>query len=197
MGDILALITIMLWPVIPLFWIPVHYKPKVFRKIGRLTYVMPLIEWLPLAYLLYTERDLLLSLKIEFLPVLNFAGLALLVMGTLLHIWTGKLLGLFGLVGLPEISSKAKGRLVTEGAFSVVRHPTYLAHALIFSGVFLVTGVAAVGIVTVLDLLIINTLIIPLEERELLGRFGEAYRKYKNSVPKLFPSLGKLRGLSK
>ena len=75
---------------------------------------------------------------------------------------------------------------MAEGPFSIVRHPTYLAHTLIFSGVFLITEVTSVGIITLLDFIIINTIIIPLEEKELLSRFGEDYEFYKKKVPSRF-----------
>lgn len=187
MTDLLALTTIILWPVVPLFWIPVHGLSRIFRKLGLLTYIMPLITWLPLAYLIYQNSVSLLQFKIQLPAALNTIGIPLLVIGTLLHIWTGLLLGLWGLVGLPEISTKIKGELLKEGPFSVIRHPTYLAHTLMFSGVFLITEVIAVGIITLLDFILINLMIIPLEEKELLIRFGEDYRQYKKKVPRFLP----------
>jgi protein-S-isoprenylcysteine O-methyltransferase Ste14 len=184
--DLLAIITVILWPVIPLFWIPVHGLSKIFKRLGLLTYITPLITWLPLVYIIYQNRIFLLQFKIDLPVTLNIIGILLFVIGTLLHIWTGLLLGLWGLVGLPEISSRIKGKLITEGPFSVVRHPTYLAHTLMFSGVFLITGVITVAIITLLDFLIINVLIIPLEEKELSARFGEDYKIYKKEVPSRF-----------
>ena len=147
MSDFVALITIIIWPVVPLFWIPVHGLSKIFKKLGLLTYTMPLTTWLPLAYFIYSQRDFLLQFKTGFPMTINIIGIVLLITGTLLHIWTGKLLGFWGLLGLSEISAKVRSRLVTEGAFSVVRHPTYLAHTLMFIGIFLMTEVIAVGII--------------------------------------------------
>ncbi len=190
MGDLLALVTILLWPIVPLFWIPVHCLPGIFRRLGLLTFTMPFIIWLPLAVLLYEHRKFVLQFKIHFPFLLSLAGILLLIAGTLLHIWTAKLLRLSGLIGLPEISAGIKGKFVTTGPFSVVRHPTYLAHTLMFAGVYLITGVNAVGIVTVVDFLLINAVIIPLEERELITRFGEDYKRYRNEVPRFFPRLG-------
>lgn len=187
MTDLLAFITIILWPVTPLFWIPIHGAPEFFKKLGILTYIMPLIAWLSLAYIIYQNRIFLLQFKIELPVLLNISGILLLVFGTLLHIWTGRLLGFWGLIGLPEISTKIKGKLVTEGPFSVVRHPAYLAHTLMVLSVFLITEVIAVGIISFLDLLLINAAIIPLEEKELLRRFGNDYELYKKKVSRFFP----------
>jgi protein-S-isoprenylcysteine O-methyltransferase Ste14 len=185
--DLLALLTLIVWPVVPLFWIPVHSFPAVFRKLGLFTYIMPVMIWLPLAYFVCIHRAFLLHSKIHLSAVLSGVGLSLVVAGTTLQIWTGQLLSLRGLIGLPEITKKAEGRVVTEGAFSVVRHPTYLSHTLMFAGVFLLTGVAVVGIITVLDIVIINTVVIPLEEKELVSRFGEEYEEYRARVPRFFP----------
>lgn len=187
MSDFVALITIIIWPVVPLFWIPVHGLSKIFKKLGLLTYIMPLTTWLPLAYFIYSQRDFLLQFKTGFPMTINIIGIVLLITGTLLHIWTGKLLGFWGLLGLPEISAKVRSGLVTEGAFSVIRHPTYLAHTLMFIGIFLMTEVIAVGIVTLVDFVLVNVIIIPLEDRELLDRFGEEYKDYKKKVPGFFP----------
>ncbi len=191
MIDLLALITIILWPVVPLFWIPVHGLSKIFKRLGILTYILPLITWMPLAYLIYINRSFLLQFKADFPFILDLAGIILLTVGTLLHFWTGKLLGIRGLMGLPEVSTRIKSKLVSEGPFSLVRHPTYLAHTLMFSGIFFITGVTAVGILTLLDFLIVNFIIIPLEEKELLIRFGNDYKNYKQKVryrflPRLF-----------
>jgi protein-S-isoprenylcysteine O-methyltransferase Ste14 len=187
MLDLLAFMTIILWPIIPLFWIPVHGLSKIFKKLELLTYVMPLFTWLPFAYLIYRNKAFLLSWKIELPVSLHVLGIILLVTGTVLHFWTGKLLGFWGLIGLPEISKRIEGNLVTKGPFSIVRHPTYLAHTLIFSGVFLITGAVTVGIITFIDFLLVYALIIPLEEKELSNRFGNDYNLYKKKVPKFFP----------
>ncbi len=187
MMNFLALITLMAWPVIPLFWIPVHLFVHFFRKIKLLTYLMPLIIWLPVASIVYQHRDLLLYFKTDFPVIIRGAGVILLIAGTWIHIWTGKLLRLWGLIGLPEVYEKMHGRFITTGAFSIVRHPTYLAHTMMFAGVFLATGVISVGIITAVDFSVVNLIIIPLEERELLNRFGDEYRDYRSKVPKFFP----------
>jgi protein-S-isoprenylcysteine O-methyltransferase Ste14 len=185
--DLIALLTIMVWPVIPLFWIPVHGFSWFFKRIGGLTYIMPALSWPPLAYFIYLNRAFLLHYRIDLNPLIRIAGIVILAGGAMLQIWTGNLLSVLGLMGLPEVSRKAEGRLVTGGAFSYVRHPTYLAHTLIFGGAFLLSGVIAVGVVTLLDFLVINAAIIPLEEKELLVRFGEEFVQYKKRVPRYFP----------
>ncbi len=190
MIEILALAAIIIWPVVPLFWIPVHGFPEIFKRLGLLTYIVTLLVWVVLAYLIYTQRDFLLQYRTGFPLFINIVGMIFLAFGTMLHVWTGKLLGLLGLMGLPEISSRVKSSLVTEGPFSIVRHPTYLAHTIMFLGIFFFTEVLAVGIITFLDIIIINAVVIPLEDRELELRFGEKYEEYKKQVRwRFFPMI--------
>jgi protein-S-isoprenylcysteine O-methyltransferase Ste14 len=186
MTDIFAIATIMFWPVIPLFWIPVHFATGFFRRLGLLTYLMPAVTWLPLAYLIYINRMSFLGHKIDFTASLNMAGYPLLIAGTLLHLWTIRLLGGLGIIGLPEVCSMIKEHMVIRGPFSIVRHPTYLAHTLIFSGVFFITGITAVGVVALADFIIVNAVLIPLEEKELANRFADEYKSYKRKVPASF-----------
>lgn len=186
MIDLLAIITIMFWLVIPLFWIPVHLFSVSYKRIGLKAYLIPVMTWLPCCFFLYMNRDLFLAYRIGIPHALSITGLMLLVVGTLLHVWTARLLGLWGIIGVPEVSVKVQTELVTRGPFAIVRHPTYLAHTLIFSGVFLVTGVLAVAVVTIIDFLIVTAFIIPLEEREMTNRFGNAFHAYKIKVPYRF-----------
>jgi protein-S-isoprenylcysteine O-methyltransferase Ste14 len=192
MNDLVAIIALMFWPVIPLFWIPIHSGVHFFRRIGLAAYLLPVFTWLPLTFFIYRNRGFLLHFKITLPFPCTIVGWVLLVLGTLLHIWTARLLGLWGIIGVPEISGRVKKELAAGGPFSIVRHPTYLAHTLIFSGAFLITGVLTVGMVALLDFIIVNSVIIPLEEKELAGRFGDEYVFYKKKVPsKFFPSFFK------
>lgn len=185
--DLIAFIAIIWWPLIPLFWIPVHGFSKFFKRLGFFTYLLPLITWLPIVFFLYSFRAPLLEYRVEFPLLVNVIGWLLFCLGSLLHIWTGFLLHFWGLIGLPEISYKFKSKIVVSGPFSVVRHPTYLAHTMMFGGVFLLSGVVTSGFVALLDLLISLFIIIPLEEKELSQRFGDDYRKYCLRVPRFFP----------
>lgn len=78
-----------------------------------------------------------------------------------------------------------------SGPFSVVRHPSYLAHTAIMAGIFFITGVVATGIIALIDLSITYFVTTTLKDHELVDRFGSLYREYQKSVPKFFPKLKK------
>ena len=187
MIDFLALVAIMFWALVPLFWIPVHGFSRFFKRIGVFTYLTPLITWLPAAVLIYVSRSWILGYRIELPAVLQGLGWAVFLGGLLLQLWTLRILGGLRIIGIPEVTRLVKGRVFMSGPFSVIRHPTYASHTIMFAGVFLISGVIMAGIITVLDMLIINAFVIPLEDRELIERFGDEYRGYKGRVPAYFP----------
>jgi len=77
-------------------------------------------------------------------------------------------------------------RLITVGIYGRIRHPRYAVLILGSLGNFLMTGapllLAAALVTTTLTLLVIR-----IEERELVDHFGEAYLRYRRSVPALLP----------
>jgi protein-S-isoprenylcysteine O-methyltransferase Ste14 len=187
--DTLALIVLMFQALVPLFWIPVHGFSNFFRKLGIFTYITPFITWLPVAWLIYSNRELLLSYRLDLPAILRALGWIVFVFGGALQVWTLRLLKVWGIMGLPEVTRIVESRIITTGPFSVVRHPTYLSHTIMYAGVFLITGVAAVAVITLLDIIVVNALVIPLEDRELIERFGEEYRDYRKRVPAFFPGI--------
>ena len=76
--------------------------------------------------------------------------------------------------------------LVTTGPFAWTRNPIILSHALASLGVaLLVASPAAVVIVLVLGLPV--PFIVRFEERRLETRYGDAYRRYREDVPRWIP----------
>jgi protein-S-isoprenylcysteine O-methyltransferase Ste14 len=92
------------------------------------------------------------------------------------------------LAGVPEVhADEAKrGELLTEGPYAIVRHPRYMEVALITVGYAAVANHVGSWIVALLTLPAIH-LVVLLEEKELVGRFGDAYRGYAEKVPRYIP----------
>jgi protein-S-isoprenylcysteine O-methyltransferase Ste14 len=185
---VLGIAAFAVWPIVPIIWVQVHAWPNFWRKLGGLTYAMVISEWLVVASLAVIFRNFLLGERLD-LGILSWLGVIPLISGLALNIWTARQMSLRVLVGYPELKPNEGQRLITTGPFSVMRHPAYLAHILMLAGVFLITGYIGTGFLALFDLLISDSVIIPLEERELEARFGDPYREYKRRVGKFLPRL--------
>jgi protein-S-isoprenylcysteine O-methyltransferase Ste14 len=192
----LAMMMVMMWPLIPMFLIQIHYATNFWRKIGLWTYFVVFLEWLPIAFALYLWQEAILQYETAIAAPILILGVGAVVAGIALHAWTAKLLGIKATIGYTELKPDKDTEnqpLITSGPFSVVRHPSYWAHTMIITGTFLITGVIAVGIIVLIDLMITYFITTELEDRELIERFGNQYREYQKKVPKFFPKLRKNR----
>jgi protein-S-isoprenylcysteine O-methyltransferase Ste14 len=192
----LALMMLTMWPLIPLFLIQLHLAPNFWRRLGVWTYLVVFLEWLPVACAVSLWQEAILQHEVLTTPPILVLGVILVIAGFVLHAWTAKLLGIKATIGYAELKPQNdEQNLITSGPFSVVRHPSYVAHTLIFVGIFMITGVIAVGITALTDFLIAYFITTELEERELIQRFGNRYRKYQMRVPKFFPKLARAEEL--
>jgi protein-S-isoprenylcysteine O-methyltransferase Ste14 len=90
------------------------------------------------------------------------------------------------------VITRSNARLVTDGPYRWVRHPYYVATALIMISVCFVTANWLIGAssLLVLALLIIRT---PTEEAFLIKRFGQEYLDYQSRTGMFFPRLQLVR----
>ncbi len=192
MSNDFALMMTMMWPFIPMFLIEIHYATNFWRRLGIWTYFIIFLEWLPIAYILYSIQTVILQYEIAIALPLRILGAAAIAAGIVLHLWTAKILGIKATIGYTELkptNDEKTESLITSGPFSVVRHPSYWAHTSILAGTFLITGIITVGVIALIDLTITYFITTELEDRELIERFGKQYREYKKKVPKFFPKL--------
>ncbi len=120
-------------------------------------------------------------------------GIGPLVAGCVLSVWTLRSLG-------PNLTDTVVTRkahaLVTRGPYRWVRHPFYDSASLLMFGsallaanwFLLLTGTLAFA------LLAVRT---GVEERNLLARFGEPYREYRDTTGRFLPRLSRTGGRSR
>lgn len=123
--------------------------------------------------------------RLQTLPWLWRAiGLVLVVGGVLIM---RKGLGQFNGAGVSLRPDVTPPKLVTEGVYSIVRHPLYVSLTFIFAGWSLIwTAVYSLWFVIVFILL--NVLNAVIEERYILRRaFGEAHDAYRQRVGMFIP----------
>jgi len=119
----------------------------------------------------------------------NLLGLIPVVVGTV---------GLFWMMSLHFAQAPqkrvelelAQRYLLRHGPYAFSRHPMYLSELTLLCGWAIFYGSVAVSIAFAVACVVFNCVNVPLEERALEARFGEAYREYKRSVPRWF---GKMR----
>ncbi len=100
----------------------------------------------------------------------------------------GAILGLLGVHALSlKVSESLKtNKLVTDGVYSIVRHPQYLGGFLSHIGIVFLLSDFYAFLLTPLILIELYIMAIN-EEKALLNKFGDAYLKYKEKVPMFIP----------
>lgn len=109
----------------------------------------------------------------------TYFGIIIMGFGIVMGLWSRSLL-LKSETTLSPYESPTS--LVTSGPFHISRNPIYLGMAAILSGVAIVLGTLVTFAFPALFIMIVETFLIPDEERRLEKIFGEQYTEYKNTV---------------
>ncbi|TFG28824.1 isoprenylcysteine carboxylmethyltransferase family protein [Candidatus Thorarchaeota archaeon] len=143
----------------------------------------------------------ILSLSLAFLSMNFWNWLYFIISPSLIQIIpivSGAVTGIFGVIIAMKASSvisvstvadmrtDREAELVTDGIYSKVRHPLYLATILIFGAMAMIYPFSRVILFAVC--MILYTLIgAYLEERKLIVHYGEDYLAYKKEVGFILP----------
>jgi protein-S-isoprenylcysteine O-methyltransferase Ste14 len=85
------------------------------------------------------------------------------------------------------IGGKKNRNLMTDGPYSLCRNPLYLGSILAASGIGLQTEMLTLGLLGGIVGWAIFRVVVSREEKFLLAKFGEPYRRYCASTPRFFP----------
>jgi len=88
-----------------------------------------------------------------------------------------------------------QGRLATEGAYAVVRHPQYTGFFLAYFGEGVVHWPTVFSLAAFPIIVIAYVLLARKEERRMIEKFGDEYREYQRRVPMFLPHWGDWRKL--
>jgi len=119
------------------------------------------------------------------LSFVSAAGLALFIAGVIIRAVAKRTLGKYysyGLRTLPE------HKLVTHGIYKHIRHPISLAAIIYDIGIPLFFS-SLYGFLIMLGLVPCILYRVRIEERMLLGRFGDEYREYMKRTRRMIPYL--------
>jgi protein-S-isoprenylcysteine O-methyltransferase Ste14 len=122
----------------------------------------------------------------ELPAALRWLGAALLAAGALLVYWMNHSLG-------PNFSStlilRDGHQLIQHGPYRHVRHPMYTSFLVMLVGLLLLSANWIVGGAAIAFVLLLMAVRTPREERMLLGRFGDEYRRYMERTGRYLPRL--------
>jgi protein-S-isoprenylcysteine O-methyltransferase Ste14 len=185
---VLALLSIMMYPPAVGWWYVTHPFVGFWRRLGRPAfYTIVTIGSFIIMGAIYLVREPLLA--VEYGTNRALWPLVLLVYGISVYIeircrkyLKGKIL-----VGVPELAPDGRGgSLITQGIYTRIRHPRYVAVWLGTVAVALFTNYLAVYVIAVAIIPALY-LVVVLEEKELCDRFGQEYVEYCSRVPRVFP----------
>lgn len=112
------------------------------------------------------------------------SGLALLAAGSLLrrHCWR-----MLGASFTGDVQARADQRIVGEGAYRLLRHPSYTAGILMNAGIAVALGSWASTALLVVVSFAVYVYRIQVEERALSSIVGEPYREFMRTRKRLIP----------
>jgi protein-S-isoprenylcysteine O-methyltransferase Ste14 len=79
--------------------------------------------------------------------------------------------------------------LATAGPYAWLRNPIYVGNTLVLLGCALASGLAWLAPVTCVWAFLVYDQVVRHEERRLLDKYGEAYQRYRDRVPRWIPRL--------
>jgi methanethiol S-methyltransferase len=175
---------------IPSFWLVIHPRAERWRarkRQRRPVYKILVPLWVAMWVVLFAVTFPWHTKHVYRWPYSWIVGALLITTGVVLY---GKARHGFSplqLSGHHELEPEQyQQQLVVAGIRERVRHPIYLGHLLemigwsVGSGLVVCWALTAFAVVT-------GVLMIRLEERELVARFGDDYRSYQQRVPAIIP----------
>jgi len=169
---------------IPIYWLVLHPLNSFWRNRVRAAFwTAGLSAWLLGGAVLWRFHERLLRGQWPGWFALA-AGFLLIGAEVYLFIRVERELGSRRLIGLAELT--CSGELFSRGLYARVRHPRYTGMFCAVIGAALLSGTPYLWAVLAVWFFFARAVIV-LEERELVARFGPAYRDYQRRVPAFLP----------
>jgi protein-S-isoprenylcysteine O-methyltransferase Ste14 len=165
-------------------FVPSSIERSTFVLFSSLALLLLYWQWRPIPEPIWTVQDPVVATVLE---ATSLFGWGLLFVSTFM-------LSHFELFGLSQVFARLFGRELPAAKFHapllyrLVRHPIYLSFLLAFWATPLMTAGHLLFAVATTGYILIG---IQLEERDLIGMFGEQYRRYQKRVSMLLPLPGR------
>lgn len=176
------------------WWFVVHPFVTFWRRVGAAA-ALTVVGVMAVAGLaaLFVVRDRLLMTDLGTHAPLVIAAALLLAVTAWIAILRKRHLTFRILAGLPELDDGDEpGELLDQGIYAHLRHPRYVEVVLGTWAYALFANYLGAYIVAAITIPLIH-LVVLLEERELVERFGSRYEEYRARVPRYLPAFGRGR----
>jgi protein-S-isoprenylcysteine O-methyltransferase Ste14 len=121
-------------------------------------------------------------------PLLFILGILSGLIGVVLARMAGRVISV---TTVADMRTDRKAELVTDGIYSLIRHPLYLATLLLFSAIALIYPFPVV-IVFSLSMISYTMIGAFFEERKLVKHYGDEYLKYKKTAGFILPKVRRM-----
>lgn len=177
-------------PPAVLFWIVVHPLIGFWRRVGvARTYWILIPPMLMMTGAVFYLRAPIMAVDFGLMWPLAIPGLFLFAGGVWIDNLAKRYLKFPVLAGVPELREGGEGsRVLRDGIYGRVRHPRYLGITVSVVGTALMTNYLVAYLTAAFTLVALYAVVV-LEERELVDRFGDEYRRYQAAVPRFLPRL--------
>src|SRR6266567_7749301 len=165
-------------------FVPPSTEPSTFVLFSSLALLLLYWQWRPIPEPVWTVQNPGIAITLE---AISLFGWGMLFVSTFM-------LSHFELFGLSQVFARLFGRDLPAAKFHapllyrLVRHPIYLSFLLAFWATPLMTAGHLLFAVTTTGYILIG---IQLEERDLIGLFGDQYHSYRRRVSMLLPLPGR------
>jgi protein-S-isoprenylcysteine O-methyltransferase Ste14 len=175
---------------IPSFWLVIHPRAEKWRerkRQRRAVYNLLVPLWMGMWVALFAATFPWREIVLYDWRYSWIAGAALIAAGIFLYAKARHGFSPLQLSGHHELEpDRHQQRLVVSGIRQHVRHPIYLGHLLEMLGWSIGTGLLVCWALTAFAF-VTGAIMIRLEERELIERFGDSYREYQRRVAAIIP----------
>ena len=172
---------------VPVYWLVLHSAVRFWRRHVRAGYAVAIVTgWGSGSLLAWIYGSRLLNAAA--LPaLLKWVGAALIVLDVRILLQVERQLGVHRIVGQAELTGS--GEMKMDGLYAHIRHPRYAAMLISTLGACLMAARPVMWCVAAVWAAVVG-MMVRVEERELVARFGAAYEEYRRRVPAVIPRLG-------
>ncbi len=184
----LSLVLIYIMPIVIAFWVMIHAFSETWRKNRPVyAYLFAGISIACVVLIITRFENTLLGTDLGSSLPLFFIGAVIYILSWLLWRPVKHHLDFRTFAGIPEVTNEDID-LITDGPFAMVRHPRYLMVWIGVLGWSLMANYSGAYVMALASLVGLFV-IVKLEERDLVKRFGKKYEAYRQRVPQLIPTL--------